>query len=257
MAETLSVSPPAKLGEFLRESKKIALDRLSSDDYDTNARQPIVLVMGNGAGDLDSLTSAISLSHFLTHYPHKDLPLSSPLPADARYIPLIQTNRTDAHLRPENIASTSAANLTQDDILYISDLSESVSLRDSPRLSPQNGVYLALVDHPQLELSWVSTASKGSERKVVAVVDHHADAGQHTDASLRIFRLPEGVQGANPTGSAQSVIVDLFADSLKADPGKVPRALADLAISTILIDTDNVSAIQMQMGEAQSDHSFS
>lgn len=205
--------------------------------------------------DLDSLTSAFSLSYFLTHLPHNSLPLKHPLPQNARYAPLIQTNRTDAHLRPENIASVKAAGIDQEDILYLSDLTDAgLSLSGSDAFSPSHGTYLALVDHPQLELPWTTGETSTSERQVIIIVDHHADSGLHSDAALRVFREPEGSQDPNPTGSAQSVIIELFQKEIAAQVHQVPRSLADLAISTILIDTDNVS-LSLSACEAIVSHS--
>lgn len=193
---------------------------------------------------MDSLTSALSLSYLLTYYPHHSLPLSSSLPSNALYVPLIQTNRSDAHLRPENVASIKAAGLSEEEhILYLSDLTEGLSLKlaSSPQLSPEWNTYLGLVDHPQLELPWLSDEGS-SQRSVVLLVDHHADAGKHKEAALRVFREPEGAPDgrANPTGSAQSVIVELFKKEI-GQKQTFDHHLADLAMATILIDTDNVS----------------
>jgi inorganic pyrophosphatase/exopolyphosphatase len=57
-----------------------------------------------------------------------------------------------------------------------------------------------------------------------------------------VFREPEGAPHgrANPTGSAQSVIVELFKKEI-GQKQTFDHHLADLAMATILIDTDNVS----------------
>lgn len=249
-----SAPPHRDLKTLLRESKQAALEHLRDSGNGTPPQRPLVLVMGNGAGDLDSLTSAFSLAYLLELYPSSipALPLSSPLPQDARYVPLIQTNRSDAKLRPENIAAVAAAGIPQDDILYLSDLTDppsadglGLSLADSPLLGPAHNTFLGLVDHPQLELPWHGTGA--AQRHVALIVDHHADAGKHTDASLRVFREPEGAPDgrADPTGSAQSIVVDLFREAIQASgKGETPRfdrGLADLAMATVLVDTDNVS----------------
>ncbi|CAO1619581.1 unnamed protein product [Parajaminaea phylloscopi] len=256
-------SPPADLSSFLREGKRFAVSRLSQpqngSSSSTTTERPLVLIMGNGAGDADSLTSAISLCYFLTFQSHANLPLASPLPSNAVYVPLVQTKRTDFHLRPENVAMTAAAGLAQEDVLYISDLTDpssshglALDLARSEALSPQRGTYLGLVDHPQLELPWQVDESQqasgstdsheqwGRAREVIILIDHHADAGKHKDARLRVFRQPEGTAESDPVGSAQSIVVNLFAEDLARDAAKTPKSLADLAISTVLIDTDNM-----------------
>lgn len=247
--------PEASLNQFLEQARGFALARLAGQtSYHGNADQPLFLVMGNGAGDADSLTSAISLSYLLSTYSHEKLPLKAPLPSNAVYVPLIQTNRSDSHLRPENEAILAAAGIKQEQILYLSDLTDSkaqrglgLNLARAGVLSPSKGTYLGLVDHPQLEVPWLPTDSDqggsdpGSERQVKLLVDHHADSGRHQDALLRVFRQPEGTDAANPTGSAQSIVVDLFSEAIKGNSAVFPQNLANMAISTVLIDTDNVS----------------
>lgn len=230
---------------FLRNARQSALAHLEGKNAGGSS-SPLVLIMGNGAGDADSLTSAISLSYLLTAYPHSSLRLSSPLPDKAIYAPLIQTNRSDAHLRPENVAILAATGIDQQDILYLSDLTDSspkglgLDLSKSAALSPEHNTYLGLVDHPQLELPWTMSSSSSSSRRVILVVDHHADANKHQDAQLRVFRQPEGSSDPNPTGSAQSIVIELFAKEIAKDPSALPKELADLAIATVLIDTDNM-----------------
>lgn len=252
-------SSRSDLSSFVHRMKEFALARLGSQEDPSSPppSSPLVLIMGNSAGDADSLTSAISLAYFLNKFPHTSLPLSSPLPANAVYVPLIQTNRSDSHLRPENVAMLAAAGVAQEDVLYLSDLTDPVAskglgldLARSEKLSPSKGTLLGLVDHPQLELPWQdgdsdSHVSNGGvqadQRKVVILVDHHADVGKHQDASLRVFRQPEGSAEPNPIGSAQSIIVDLFTEFIARNAASVPRNLSNMAISTVLIDTDNVS----------------
>ncbi|CAO1630511.1 unnamed protein product [Sympodiomycopsis kandeliae] len=234
-SSTSSTEKPS-LRSFLSESKQYALSRLSSSSSDSS--EPMVLIMGNGAGDLDSLTSALSLSYLLQYYLHSSLPLTKPFDKDTRYIPLIQTNRSDAHLRPENIASLQAADIPQEDILYLSDLTDSnglnLDLKTSEKFSVERNTFLGLVDHAQLELPWQSQSSSNNGH-VSLIVDHHADVNEHQDAQLRVFRLPD----SNPTGSAQSIIIELFQDQIQGDH-RLPKEVADLAISTVLVDTDNL-----------------
>lgn len=239
-----TMSHQSDLNAFLRHAKQSAIAHLKGEDS-----RPLVLVMGNGAGDLDSLTSAISLSYMLAHLPHSGLPLSkTSLPADAIFAPLIQTNRSDVHLRPENVAILAATGVDQRDLLLLSDLTDQRSnggleldLAASEQLGPQHNTFLSLVDHPQLELPWTQHG-EAPNRHVLFIVDHHADAGQHMNAAMRVFREPEGTKKPSPTGSAQSIVVELFSAAVAQSPNSIPQALADLAISTILIDTDNVSS---------------
>ncbi len=92
------------------------------------------------------------------------------------------------------------------------------------------------MDHPSLTGPW--GGAKATDREVDIVLDHHEDVGDHEGAKLRIVKSPS----KDPVGSCSSLVAELYADQLaKAPSGDVGmREVADLLISAIIIDTDNL-----------------
>lgn len=220
------------LNGLLKTNRDEALSRLGVSDASA-PKGSVVIVMGNEAGDTDSMASAILLAHLLSHssdYPSaRKIRDKLALPADTLFAPLMQFPRKDLRLRGENEMLLHLFNVDQTSLLFLDDLPG----EKSGLLAGSDHVKIALTDHPSLSKSW-QPYDEFSNR-VVAVVDHHADDGSHREAPLRILMGP----GAGQVGSATSVIVDLFSEGGKEL--KLSSKLADLALAAILIDTDDVS----------------
>lgn len=213
------------LVDDLSERKKAALDRLNSSKQDQNA--PILLIMGNEAGDTDSMSSAILSSYLLSKaISEGNQKYSDAFPKSTIVAPLIQQDRRDLPLRAENQFLLSLLNVTQESLLFMDDLPK------MDTLAQRSDLLLGLVDHPKLSSTWQPYDT--FDKLVEVVIDHHADDGAHKNAKIRILRGPEN--GA--IGSAASVVVDLFkgAPQLK----ELPSSFADIALAAILIDTDNL-----------------
>ncbi|WVQ74324.1 hypothetical protein IAR50_003923 [Cryptococcus sp. DSM 104548] len=165
------------------------------------------VVMGNEAGDLDSLASSIAFSQ-----------LSSTLLA-SRVIPLILTPPRFMSLRPENLLALQNASLPLSSLLHTDQLPIATSELAS------HGVRFALVDHNKL-------LPQFGDGQVEAVIDHHEDEGVHTDAAIREITFP--------TGSCTSLVTKHFREQWEASLSRgspVPSELATLLLSGILIDT--------------------
>ncbi|CAD6901214.1 unnamed protein product [Tilletia caries] len=218
--------------------------------------------MGNEAGDLDSLASSIALSYLLTHLQHPAPTRKEPGGENTLYAPLIQTAAADLYLRPENVAICKFADIDSsantDALLTIDALeggaradaagssSLAMDLSSDPRLAKGTSVSFGIVDHPALIPRW----GPHENRDVRYLVDHHKDEGAHPDAEIRFMLGPGSVPaGEAPIGSASSMIVELFQDELlkaaAAGPAgsRIPKAVADLLISAIVIDTDNLRPV--------------
>ena len=152
--------------------------------------------------DLDSIASSIAFAWILSEI-HKK-------PA----VPLIQVERADLKLRPENLYAFSLAGLseTQDDLLTITELAD---------FKPFPSQTFALVDHNRLGPAFILDNPKA---EVIAVVDHHEDEGLYPQALPRII---------SPAGSCSSHIGALC-------PPELPAELATLLLTAILIDTDGL-----------------
>lgn len=72
-----------------------------------------------------------------------------------------------------------------------------------------------------------------NEDTVVGIIDHHEDLGLFKNAKPRWIQVP--------TGSCASLVTEHFYPSIRESKGRnIPKELADLLISAIVIDTDNV-----------------
>lgn len=216
---TGKMSSAQNLSDELNQKKKSFLGRFNKSPSDNDSN--VVLIMGNEAGDTDSFASAILLSHLLSTSDR----FRDRFPKETQFVPLMQIYRKDLALRAENEYLLDLFHIDQHDLLFLDDLP---GLQDMER----NGISLGLTDHPSLSGYW--QPSSVFAEKVQVLVDHHADAGSHKSAALRVLMGPEN--GA--VGSACSVVVDLFQgdQSLK----NLSTALVDFALAAILIDTDDL-----------------
>ncbi|EIW53409.1 DHH phosphoesterase [Trametes versicolor FP-101664 SS1] len=194
-------SSSSTLSQHLRETKAAYLDAVKAG----NGRDWTV-VMGNEAGDLDSIASAIAYAWYAAKV--------QGTPA----VPLTQTPRGDLHLRAENEHALALARLEADaDILCVDDV---------PTAHPFPSVRFALVDHNRLQTRFTR---ENPDARVVAVVDHHEDEGLYTDtADPRIIVVP--------TGSCASLVTRLFEDH----PEQMVPELATLLLCSVLIDTSGL-----------------
>ncbi|GAA5940531.1 uncharacterized protein JCM15063_002364 [Sporobolomyces koalae] len=207
------------LSQWSRQTK----DEFISDLRGNNASDWVV-VMGNEAGDLDSLVSALALAYAFTH---SDPPQKA--------IALLQTEQDALDLRPENALSLHYSRMSSGhrDLLTIDEL----PIKPNEISHRIKGI--ALVDHNVPRTIW-------NNATVVAIIDHHEDRGiANGTASPRIVEQ---------TGSCSSLVTQwLFdnvpgadkkrpgEDSPSADPahvhGPLPEELIELLLRTIAIDT--------------------
>lgn len=230
--DTMASVAGSTLDEFLVQAKRDAFEHLKAG---AAAKQKLTLVMGNEAGDLDSAACAIGLSYLLSRFgPPQGYKLGA-----SSYVPLIQSMHSDDVLRPENTAAFRAAGIDPEHTLCLDDIQHTLGLAlDSDAFAPAANVALGLVDHPSLTGPW--GGSGASNRDVEIVLDHHEDVGDHADAPLRIVKAPS----KQPVGSCSSMVADLFAAHFaQASATDVAmRQVADLLMSAIVIDTDNLRA---------------
>lgn len=164
-------------------------------------------VVGNEAGDLDSLASAIGYAFFAQYAE----------PSGPQWIPVVQTPRRDLALRPENLLMLHKCRVDPDELTCVDDV---------PKLDEH--AIVTLVDH--------NTATNAfADARVETIVDHHADDGRHTDAPQRVIVPPD------QAGSCASVLTASFAPSLPTSPA-LPAPLVDLLLGAVLLDTHNFSA---------------
>lgn len=221
---TSRVTRMGTLSEFLSSSKTSYLE-----DVKAQNTGGWTVVMGNEAGgacsdpalvssslltsspwvDLDSIACSLAYSYLATHLHNR------------KTVALIQTPRKDLSLRPENLyALQDLTKLNiETDILCIDDYPES--------FNPASISSFALVDHNSLLPKF-----RGGEGKVVSIIDHHVDEGQHLD-------VPDDERViVNPCGSCASLVAKHFQLSWVSKPNvEVPPEVATLLLTAIHIDT--------------------
>ncbi|KDN37221.1 DHH phosphoesterase, partial [Tilletiaria anomala UBC 951] len=168
-------------------------------------------VMGNEAGDLDSLACAIAFA-YLSH---------QRTPADRPWLPLVQTAQADFKLRLENQLALKACLIDEQNVISLDDFT-----RWEEAERNEGRVEAALVDHCKLSARWKGNVD------VKAVIDHHADETLYATALPRIVSRP------TDCGSCASLIAMHFKDELsKVDAG---AEISRLLLSAIAIDTHNL-----------------
>ncbi|CAL1709935.1 unnamed protein product [Somion occarium] len=167
-----------------------------------------VIVTGNEAGDLDSLSSAIGFAWYLSAI------------EQTLAVPLVHTPRSDLRLRAENLYALELAGVeTVDPLLCVDDVPSTAS--------PFPSTKFALVDHNKLHARF---RDHNPDARVVSIIDHHADEGLYKDtAKPRIITVR--------TGSASSLVAHYLEERC---PDKIPPELATLLLCTILIDTNGL-----------------
>ncbi|KAG6818986.1 hypothetical protein H0H93_016606 [Arthromyces matolae] len=199
----------SRLAEFLTTSKEKYLNDIRATPSKGNEW---VVVMGNEAGDLDSVASSIAYAWFRSKEYNE------------KAIPLLQLNRSDLDLRAENTYALSLAGITQpkEQLLFLDDI-PSFSLTNPT--TPFPSCTFSLVDHNTLGSAYTFNNPAAN---VNAVLDHHADEGHHLNASPRII---------SSCGSCTSHVASLFFSLPEAE---FPATLATLLLTGILIDTNGL-----------------
>lgn len=203
------IAEMGRLADFLQSQNQLFID-----DLKKGHGSGWHLVNGNEAGDLDSISSAVAFAV-----------LNTALNA-SRTVPLMMTPAKYLRLRPENLLACKTALIGPEDLLSPEDLP--VSTEQLGFL----GVRFDLVDHNRLLPDFGD-----NEDKVDAIIDHHEDEERSMNATTRFIVFP--------TGSCSSLVTAHFQPQWQASisgpagiPGSpVPRELATLLLSSIMIDT--------------------
>jgi exopolyphosphatase len=171
--------------------------------------------------DLDTFASSIAYAYYLSTY------------KNIQSVPLVQMDHFDLRLRTENTYALSLAGITDpvSQLLFLSDLSPSAS--DTTTFSSNK---FALVDHNRLDPRYESPSAV-----VTAIIDHHADEGQHLSADPRIIE---------EAGSCSSFVTDYIFSSMPSNTTmgqdknrtrfEAPTELVMLLACAILIDTNGL-----------------
>lgn len=180
---------------FLRASKQLV-----KGSFQQNVSEKLRIVVGNQSGDLDSIVSAISYAYFSSLY------------EDRKIIPLLNFPRKELRLRKDVIYLLSQTGIDTEWLFFSDDLPLAT-----------NQVEIVLVDHNSMEKSLSKLL--GSHR-IVGIIDHHVDEGNHLDADPRIIRV---------TGSCSALVLEYWLGRLGSK--QVDSAIFKLLMAPLLVDT--------------------
>ncbi|KAJ7248600.1 hypothetical protein B0H12DRAFT_1203065 [Mycena haematopus] len=195
----MSVKPASSLANFLSTSK----GKYLADIRATPSKgAEWTVVMGNEAGDLDSVASSIAYAWVQSEIQKKPC------------VPLIQIAQDDLNLRAENMYALKLAGVSNPQLQLL-------SITDLEGVKPFPSNTFALVDHNRLGNLF---SVDNPNTRVIAVIDHHEDEHFYADSAD-----PRKVA---PAGSCASHVATLYPKE-----AEIPRELATLLLSAILIDT--------------------
>ncbi len=162
-----------------------------------------LIVIGNEAADLDSMTSSIVYAYLRN--------LQEP---ELSVLPLMPIPREDFILRAEAVFVFKEANIDLNNVVFFDEF-------DLDKFMDQAG--LVLVDYNKL-----AGDLEKFDSKVVAILDHHKDEGLYATANPRIIE---------PVGSTSSLVArEFFKSGIE-----MKRDVAVLLGGSILLDTVNLA----------------
>ena len=199
--------------EFLESSQISVSNRSKGPNDDTS---PIHLVLGNEAGDADSIISSLSLAYV------------NGRSSDFLNVPLVSIQRSDLPLRRDVVYLLDMAGVSTDSLLYIDDHTVNDILRDAAPTS------MTLVDHNRIKSSLSFLSDNISE-----ILDHHEDECSHEhvtiDSGNRVIAFDKGLATVASTCT-------LVAERLLRELGSasIDRSLGLVLLGVILLDSVNM-----------------
>eukprot|EP00927_Polykrikos_kofoidii_P054083 TRINITY_DN48568_c0_g1_i1.p1 TRINITY_DN48568_c0_g1~~TRINITY_DN48568_c0_g1_i1.p1 ORF type:complete len:393 (-),score=83.52 TRINITY_DN48568_c0_g1_i1:56-1234(-) len=206
------------LGEFASGLRGAAADE----------KVPVHLVSGNEAADADSVVTALVYAYFLRHSGDRVDDTASAEEAE-QPIAVVKCKREDMQLRSETVLLLRQCGVDASHLIFADD-------EEFPRLL-ERASKVTLMDHNACDGPFVALGDK-----VVEIVDHHKDLGQHAHvqgAQRNIAFCGEVATAA----SACTLVAERFLAScegrnlLARDSGAVARAL----FGVILVDSINLN----------------
>mmetsp|Transcript_27816 Transcript_27816/g.61261 ORF Transcript_27816/g.61261 Transcript_27816/m.61261 type:complete len:508 (-) Transcript_27816:257-1780(-) len=223
LASTATNDDLSSVSNFVRSVKQRVVDSNSFGDTKSSALPH--LVMGNEAGDADSILSAIGLSYVRALQNSVDGQNKS----DELIVPIVSIPADSLKfLRPEttflllNCAGMDNAKDDVNDLIAI----------DQTDLLPKKAT-LTLVDHNFFR------GKESYEWTVTKIVDHHLDEGKHLKTCPPSNRKIAFEDTRALVASTTTLVAEDFYAS--AGTSKMPSSLAVLLLGTILLDSVNMS----------------
>jgi exopolyphosphatase len=212
----------ASVTDFVRSVKRRVEAAADSDDTKPSASPH--LVIGNEAGDADSILSAIGLAYVKALLTAGDTDDEDELVVPIVSVPaeMLKFQRPETTFLLSDCAGMENAKADVNDLIAI----------DQPDLLPKEAT-LTLTDHNFFR------GKEGFDWVVTEIVDHHSDEGKHTDTCPPSKRNIAFEDCVATVASTTTLVAEAFYAS--AGTSKMPPSLAILLLGTIVLDSIDMS----------------
>ena len=197
---------------------------------------PIHIIMGNEAGDADSIISSLALSH-VKQMMFSNTSVQTEIPL---FLPLMNIYREDMKLRRETVLllQLAAPGITlmksQNDFIYVNDESfQSFT-------NHHNDISVTLVDHNKYSSTFVSSTLQNN---VYEIIDHHQDEGWHVDTATKPNREIAFEDQKATVGSTCTLITERlqkYTSTFNITTPTIDVELCLVLLGVILLDTMNM-----------------
>ena len=204
---------------FLHETSSL----FSSYVADTNSSRVYHVILGNEAGDCDSIVSALALAYVYS--------MSSRASQEDLVLPICSVNREDMILRRETTLLLERCQVDTSRLLYLDDDSVKRLLHAGNFISTDT-LRVTLTDHNAIRSSLNHLSGN-----VVGIIDHHADEGKHVEVINKSRDIAfDSTSNKALVGSACTLVAERLLQTGHSDDG-VAMAL----LGTIVLDTMNMN----------------
>lgn len=202
-------------------------DSISNSNY---AERKKNVILGNQAGDADSIISALTLGYIM----------SSISSSDTLQVPIVSISRAEMELRRDAVLLLDLAGICIQTLLYVDDdivTNHLLPLSSLPSDSSMN-IGITLVDHNKLRPIFSHLNSLVTE-----IVDHHKDEGYHEHVSSEYGKRNIAFENSDATvASTCTLVAERLFESMPDDSleSSIDGALGLSLLGVILLDSINM-----------------
>ena len=242
LSATGDVNSDTSLASFLKSTPETLPESIKSSD-DGNGGISIQMIMGNEAGDADSIVSALGLGYVNSLADGGDTDNLL-----VQIVPIVSVARADISLRRDVVLLFDLAGIDIQSLLYIDDdIIANKLLPPSQQSSTtsntlQEASSLTLVDHNRIRSSMSHLSSLVSE-----IVDHHEDEKSHNDVTIDSGKRNIAFENGHATvASTCTLVAERLFDQMKQVGGGgnnniiIDGSLGLMLLGVILLDSVNM-----------------
>lgn len=210
------------------------LKKLTDVNDHINDKTKVNIIMGNEAGDADSIISSLALAFVYNKIVTKVNDIQSY--NRILNLPLVSINKDDMKLRRDVVLILRMAGICNyDDLLYLDDpIFQTIISSSSSDVGGNADTSITLVDHNKIRSDLMYLDSN-----IVEIIDHHQDEGFHTHIEQSSEKREIAFENQKATaGSTCTLITERL---MKNQTSKVDAALGIALLCVILLDTMNMN----------------